>query len=59
MLSNQFLERVRTERTVDTRKFRYIFDGDSGIIARKPLVELDTTSDWEKVARIALEGRED
>ena len=58
MLSRKFLERVRTERTVDTRKFRYIWDGDSGIIVRKPLVELDTTSDWETVARVVLEGRE-
>ena len=57
MLSRKFLERVRTERTVETRKYRYIWDGDSGIIARKPLVELDTTSDWEKVARVELEGR--
>ena len=58
MLSRKFLERVRTERTVDTRKYRYIWDGDSGIIVRKPLGELDTTSDWEKVARIVLEGSE-
>ena len=56
MLSRKFLERVRTERTVDTRKYRYIWDGDSGIIVRKPLVELETTSDWELVACCATEG---
>lgn len=50
MLSRKFLERVRTERTVDTRKYRYIWDGDFGIIVRKPLSELETTSDWETVA---------
>ena len=50
MLTKSFLERVRTERTVDTVKYRYIWDGDSGIILRKPLVELDTTYGWEAVA---------
>ena len=50
MLSNNFLERVRTERIVETRKYRYIWDGDIGIILRKPLVELETTSDWQVVA---------
>lgn len=56
MLSRKFLERVRTERTVDTRKYRYIWDGDFGIIVRKPLEELETTSDWELVAHWVAEG---
>lgn len=50
MLSRKFSERVRNERTVDTRKYRYIWDGEIGIILRKPLEELDTTSDWQVVA---------
>lgn len=58
MLSKKFLERVRTERQVDTRKYCYIWNGDFGIIVRKPLVELDTTSDWETVARYVGEWRE-
>ena len=56
MLSRKFLERVRTERTVETRKYRYIWDADSGIIVRKPLVELDTTSEWQPVASYRLGG---
>lgn len=56
MLSRKFLERVRTERTVDTRKYRYIWDGDFGIIVRKPLEELETTLDWELVAHWVAEG---
>lgn len=50
MLSRKFLERVRTERIVDTRKWRYIWDGEIGIILRKPIEELETTSDWQVVA---------
>lgn len=50
MLSRKFSERVRTERMVDTRKYRYIWDGEIGIILRKPLEELNTTSDWQVVA---------
>ena len=57
MLSNKFLERVIAEKTVDTRKYRYIWDGDSAIIVRKPLVELDTTSDWETVVAYVYEWR--
>lgn len=56
MLSMEFLERVRTERTVDTRKYRYIWDGDNGIIIRKPLAELNTTSEWQPVASYRLGG---
>ena len=58
MLSKKFLERVRTERTVDTKKYRYIWDGDSGIILRKPLEELNTTSEWQPVAYYGLVGWE-
>ena len=58
MLSMEFLERVRTERTVDTRNYRYIWDGDSGIILRKPLEELNTTSEWQHVASYRLGGWE-
>ena len=58
MLSRKFLERVRTERTVETRKYRYIWDGDSGIILRKPLEGLNTTYDWETVASYNGEWRE-
>lgn len=56
MLSNKFLERVRTERTVDTGKYRYIcyedymIPGCCATVSRKPIIELDTTSDWQAVA---------
>lgn len=56
MLSTNFLERVRTERTVDTRKYRYIlgeYNRDKNCCAavlRKSIIELDTTSDWQVVA---------
>ena len=49
MLSMEFLERVRTERTVDTRKYRYLWISETGVIIRKPITELGTTSDWETV----------
>lgn len=52
MLSVNFLERVRMERTVDTKKYRYNFDGLTGIVYKKPIAELDTTSDWEVVAKL-------
>ena len=49
MLSVNFLERVRKERIVKTRKYRYIWDGEIGIILREPLDDLETTSDWQVV----------
>ena len=58
MLSMEFLERVRPELTVDTRKYRHIWDGDNGIIIRKPLAELNTTSEWQLVAFYRLGGWE-
>lgn len=59
MLSIKFLERVRTERTVDTRKYRYLWISETAVIIRKPLRELGTTSDWETVASYVGEWRED
>ena len=62
MLSNKFLERVRTERSVDTGKYRYIISeypmipGCWAAVFRKPIIELDTTSDWQVVA--AYDGEE-
>ena len=56
MLSRKFLERVRTERTVDTRKYRYtiaeypLISRGWAVVFRKPIIELDTTSDWQVVA---------
>ena len=31
MLSREFLERVHTERTVDTRKYRYLWISETGV----------------------------
>lgn len=59
MLSIKFLERVRTERIVDTRKYRYVWIPETGVIIRKPLRELGTTSDWETVAGYVGEWRKD
>lgn len=59
MLSRKFLERVRTERTVDTRNYRYVWISDTGVVIRKPLRELGTTSDWETVASYVGEWRKD
>ena len=56
MLSRKFLERVCTERTVDTRKYRYRIGeynhipGCWAAVFRKPITELDTTSDWQVIA---------
>lgn len=57
MLSREFLERVRTERTVDTRKYRYLWISETGVIIRKPITELGTTSDWETVVGYVGEWR--
>ena len=57
MLSRKFLERVRTERTVDTRKYRYVWISETGVVIRKPLSELGTTADWETVAAYVAEWR--
>lgn len=58
MLSNNFLDRVRSERTVDAKKYRYAWFGEGGIILRKSLAELDTTSEWQPVAQYQLGGWE-
>lgn len=58
MLSNNFLDRVRSECTVDTKKYRYACFGEEGITLRKPLAELDTTSEWQLVAHYRLGGWE-
>ena len=56
MLSYKFLERVRSEHVVDTRNYRYVFISDTGVIIRKPLRELGTTSDWETVVAMLVNG---
>lgn len=57
----QFLERVRRERIVETRKYRYLLHSDFVYdkIIRLPLSLLGTTcemSDWQTVAIIDKDG---
>lgn len=56
MLSRNFLDRVRIEGIVETRKYRYIWDCVTWSIIRKPLELLDTTLGWETVASFKLDG---
>lgn len=50
-MKREFIKKVISERTVDTRKYRYLARTDfEGIrIYRIALKELNTTADWELV----------
>lgn len=48
----KFLERVKREGIVDTRKYRYVVDHAQGLIKRLPIEYLDTTlalTEWQVV----------
>ena len=55
-MTKTFIERVKNERVVDTRKYRYTLDdvvGKTPCIKRLPIGDLDTTAaidGWEVVA---------
>lgn len=56
-MTTQFLERVRRESVVDTRRYRYIIDRDvrGYSIKRLPLIFLDTIysiTAWDTIATI-------
>ena len=57
-MTKAFFERVKRERVVDTRKYRYILDGTVGktpCIKRLPKIDLDTTAaidGWETVTTL-------
>lgn len=57
-MTKAFIERVKNERVVDTRNYRYIFFGavdKTPCIKRLPKIDLDTTAaidGWEIVATL-------
>ena len=57
-MTKAFMERVKNERVVDTRKYRYILDGTVGktpCIKRLPISDLGTTAaidGWEVVTTL-------
>ena len=57
-MTKSFMERVKNERVVDTRKYRYALDGVVGktpCIKRLPINDLDTTAaidGWETVTTL-------
>ena len=57
-MTKAFFERVKRERIVDTRKYRYILDdvvGKIPCIKRLPRIDLDTTAaidGWDVVATL-------
>lgn len=57
-MTKALIERVKNERVVDTRKYRYILDeavDKTPCIKRLPRVDLDTTAaidGWEVVATL-------
>lgn len=57
-MTKSFMERVKNERVVDTRNYRYILDntvGKTPCIKRLPINDLDTTAaidGWEVVATL-------
>ena len=58
-MKKEFWERVKRERRLDTRKYRYIIDEDirleRPLIKRLPIEDLDTTAaidGWEVVKEL-------
>lgn len=57
-MTKAFFERVKREKVIDTRKYRYILDdvvGKTPCIKRLPIGDLDTTAaidGWETVATL-------
>ena len=58
-MKKEFWERVKRERIVDTKKYRYVLDTDirleRPLIKRLPIEELDTTAaidGWEDVKEL-------
>ena len=57
-MTKAFMERVKNERIVDTRKYRYVIDGTVGktpCIKRLPRLDLGTTTaidGWETVTTL-------
>lgn len=57
-MTKAFIERVKNEKVVDTREYRYIFDAPvdkTPCIKRLPKIDLDTTAaidGWEVVATL-------
>ena len=57
-MAKAFFERVKRERVVDIRKYRYILDstvGKTPCIKRLPKIDLDTTAaidGWETVTTL-------
>ena len=57
-MTTEFFERVKREKVVDIRKYRYILDdtvGKTPCIKRLPKIDLDTTAaidGWETVVTL-------
>lgn len=57
-MTKALIERVKNERVVDTREYRYILDdvvGKTPCIKRLPRIDLDTTAaidGWKTVATL-------
>ena len=57
-MTKAFFERVKREKVVDTRKYRYVLDdtvGKTPCIKRLPINDLDTTAaidGWEVVTTL-------
>lgn len=56
-MTKSFLDRIKREDIVDTSKYRYVIDGNTGEIKRILISHLDTTKaldkdSWEIVGHI-------
>lgn len=57
-MTKALIEKVKSEKVVDTRKYRYVLDdvvGKTPCIKRLPRIDLDTTAaidGWETVATL-------
>lgn len=52
-MTKKFIERLKEERTIDTKNYRYVIDGRE--IKRLPIDDLDTTAalnEWEVVGTL-------
>lgn len=53
-MRKDFIEKIKKEHIIDTKKYRYVFEGtwDYAYIKRLPIKYLDTTraiNDWETI----------
>ena len=60
-MREKFKRKVIINGIYDTKKYRWIYDSNTNVILRKPIVHLDTVKalgDWEIVERDVLKWKQ-